>query len=82
MDFATKLRVIRIMLNWRQSQMAEAFGVTKETISLWETGHREPRQFIQRMLNILAERNGIIINERGYPEYAERKSSEPSPERG
>lgn len=77
MDFATLLRVTRVMLNWRQSQMAEALGVRVETISAWETTEREPRAPIKRLLKITCERNGIIYNERGYPEYAQRENLEP-----
>lgn len=80
MKFATRLRVIRTMLDWSQDQMAEAFGVSKETISVWENGHREPHPTFQRMLVFLAERNGIIWNQRGYPEYAERARTELTPD--
>ena len=69
-DFATKVRLIRDLLGWRQYRMAEEMGVTPQTISDWEMGIREPRGLAKRILNILAERNGVIFNERGYPEYA------------
>lgn len=73
MDFATKLRVIRVMLNWHQWQMAEALNVKEKTVSAWETAGRQPHPSTQRLLDIIAERNGLIFNERGYPEYADAK---------
>ena len=69
-DFATKVRLIRDLLGWRQYRMAEELGVTPQTISDWEMGIREPRGLAKRMLEILAEREGLRFNERGYPEYA------------
>lgn len=70
-DAATQLRMMRILLNWRQVQMAEALSVSRESVCAWETAHRKMPKMAQRLLAILAERNGIIFNERGYPEYAE-----------
>lgn len=72
LDFALKVRLVRTLLNWRQEGMAEAFGVNIDTISAWETGLREPSAKKQRLLVILGEREGLIFNGRGYPEYAER----------
>lgn len=74
LDFACKLRLVRTLLNWRQEGMAESFGVNIDTISAWETGRREPTARKQRLLIILGEREGLIFNGRGYPEYAERKN--------
>lgn len=79
MDFATTLRVIRVMLNWRQAHIAEAFSVTPETVSMWETAQREPHITVKRMLIILAERNGVILNQRGFPEYAQREGFKLTP---
>lgn len=78
LDFATRLRIIRIMLNRTQSGLAEELAVTRETLCAWETGLRLPRVPMQRMITIHAEREGVVLNERGYPEYAQRQSSEPS----
>lgn len=72
LDFACKLRLVRTLLNWRQEGMAESFGVNIDTISAWETGRREPTARKQRLLVILAEREGLCFNERNYPEYAQR----------
>lgn len=56
--------------------MAEAFGVNVDTISAWERGQREPSAKKQRLLVILAEREGIQFDLKGYPQYAERTSSQ------
>jgi DNA-binding XRE family transcriptional regulator len=77
LDFATKFRLVRTLLNWRQIGMCDIFGVNKDTISAWETGMREPSAKKQRLLTIFAEREGLTWNERGYPEYAVRTSFEP-----
>lgn len=80
LDFALKLRLARTLLNMRQGGLAESLGVTPETISFWETGAREPREVVKRMFYIFAEREGLIWNERGYPEYATGKGSEFTPQ--
>lgn len=58
------------MLNWHQWQMAEALNVKEKTVSAWETAERKPHPSVPGFLKILAERHGIIYNERGFPEYA------------
>ena len=75
-DFPTQLRLIRVLLNLRQKGMADLLGVKADTLSAWETGWREPGKTMQRMTIILAEREGVILNDRGYPEYAQRQGSQ------
>lgn len=72
-DFASQLRLTRDLLGWRQYRIAEAFGVHANTISKWEMGIQEPSRRHERMLVILAERNGLVLNERGYPEYVDNR---------
>lgn len=79
-DFATQLRLTRDLLGWRQYRMAEALGVHANTVSIWEMGAREPHASYPRMLKILAEREGLIYDEEGYPKHG-RQSSELAPER-
>ena len=81
MDFATTIRILRVMLNWRQSQMAEALNVTTETVSRWETDTYVPHSAIRRFVVIIAERNGVIFNQKGFPEYAHGKGFEPTAKR-
>lgn len=38
MDIATKIKNARIKVNFTQEQVAEALGVSRQTISNWETG--------------------------------------------
>lgn len=80
LDFATRLRLIRILLNLRQDAMAELLGVKPDTISAWETGIRIPRPPTQRMVTIFAEREGLIFTPKGYPQYADRPGSNPPPD--
>ncbi len=66
-DFATKLRLARVLLNCRQSVFAQALGVAPITMSRWETGTQVPHGTTQRMFVIFAERNGLVFDEKGYP---------------
>ena len=71
LDFATQIRLTRDLLGWRQYRMAEAMGVHPNTISIWEMNLREPHPCYERMLVILAQREGLRFNPRGYPEFAD-----------
>jgi transcriptional regulator with XRE-family HTH domain len=82
LDFATKLRLTRVLLNWRQCKLAREIGVSVATVSAWETGIQEPYIRTQRLLVILAERHGLEINERGYPEYAPKRQNNMEIEQG
>ena len=42
MTFGERIRQIRKAKGWRQRHVAERLGVIPETISLYETGAREP----------------------------------------
>ena len=42
MDIATKIKNARIKVNFTQEQVAEALGVSRQTISNWETGKTYP----------------------------------------
>jgi transcriptional regulator with XRE-family HTH domain len=66
-DFATKVRLTRVLLNYRQRDVAHSMGVDPITLSRWETGAQEPHRTTQRMFVIFAERSGIVFDERGYP---------------
>ena len=67
LDFATKVRLIRGLLKWRQGNLAQAIGVAPITVSRWESGTQVPHDVTKRMLKILAERNGVVFDELGYP---------------
>ena len=66
-DFATKVRLTRVLLNSRQWVIARTMGVAPITMSRWETGTQVPHRTTQRMFVIFAERNGIVFDDRGYP---------------
>jgi DNA-binding XRE family transcriptional regulator len=66
-DFATKVRLTRVLLNYRQWAIAQPMGVAPITMSRWETGTQVPHRTTQRMFVIFAERSGIVFDERGYP---------------
>lgn len=70
-DFATRVRLTRVLLNWRQSRLAGAMGFLLDTVSAWETGSREPRPLVKRLLVILAEREDIQFDKAGYPSFKE-----------
>lgn len=40
--FCERLKVLRTARQLSQQQVAEALGTTKQTISRWESGEREP----------------------------------------
>ena len=73
LTFAVQVRLIRTLLNMRQDEMGRFLGVQKETISAWETGYRTPSAQTKRLIVILAEREGLKLNNRGYPEYKEEE---------
>lgn len=76
-SFGLQVRIIRGLLKWDQDRMAECFAVSRETISRWETEFREPRAKTKRLLAIIAERNEIVFDKKGFPERAKRENSEP-----
>ena len=74
-DFATKVRLTRVLLNHCQWVFARAMGVAPITMSRWETGTQLPHRTTQQMFVTLAERNGIAFDAHGYPS---RKIDRPS----
>ena len=74
-DFATKVRLARVLLNYRQSVFAQALGVAPITMSRWETGTQVPHRTTRRMFVIFAERNGIVFDDRGYPSVSPENQS-------
>ena len=56
-DFATKVRLTRVLLNCRQWEIAQTMGVAPITMSRWEMGAQVPHRTTQRM----------VFDERGCP---------------
>jgi DNA-binding XRE family transcriptional regulator len=77
-DFATKVRLTRVLLNTRQWAIAETMGVAPITMSRWETGAQVPHRTMQRMFVIFAERSGIVFDLLGYPSLGGSRSMLPA----
>lgn len=67
LSFGLKVRLARALLHCRQDILAKTLGVSQVTMSRWENGTQIPHRTTQRMFLILAERNGIVFDEEGYP---------------
>jgi len=63
------IKKIRLHLNLDQAQMAKELGLTRQTISNWETGHTKSK----RMHDCLCS----IVSKKGlgsyFPDYADKK---------
>ena len=67
LDFAAQVRLMRVLLNVRQFHLADAMGVSPVTMCRWEAGAQIPHRTTQSLFFIMAKRNGIAFDERGYP---------------
>ena len=66
--FADRLKELRKERNVTQIQLAEALGVSKGTVAMWETGKREPNfDMINRLSDFFDRRIDYIL---GYSEDA------------
>lgn len=66
--FADRLKELRKEGNVTQVQLAEALGVSKGTVAMWETGKREPNfDMISRLSDFFDRRIDYIL---GYSEDA------------
>lgn len=64
--FADRLKELRKEGNVTQVQLAEAMGVSKGTVAMWETGKREPNfDMINRLSDFFDKRIDYIL---GYSE--------------
>lgn len=54
------LREHRLKVGWTQAQVAEQLGVQPSTVTMWETGKREPNI---NMLRCLSELFGCSVDE-------------------
>lgn len=71
--FADRLKELRKEKNITQVQLAEALGVSKGTVAMWETGKREPNfETLDRLSDIFDRRIDYIL---GYS----NDSSSPQP---
>lgn len=56
MDYATRIKELRKANGYTQVTLAEAFGVSKGTVAMWETGKRAPGYEIVNQLSDMFDR--------------------------
>lgn len=73
--FAERLKELRKEKNMTQVQLAEALGVSKGTIAMWEIGKREPNfETLNRLSDIFDKRIDYILgysNDASSPQFTE-----------
>lgn len=73
--FAERLKELRKEKNMTQAQLAEALGVSKGTIAMWEIGKREPNfETLDRLSDIFDKRIDYILgysNDASSPQLTE-----------
>ena len=73
--FAERLKELRKEKNLTQVQLAEALGVSKGTIAMWEIGKREPNfETLNRLSDIFDKRIDYILgysNDASSPRFTE-----------
>lgn len=58
MDFAVEIKTYRSQLNMTQRELADALGVTRNTVNRWEMGIKNPRAETLRRIQNMAEGKG------------------------
>lgn len=71
MDFSGKVRAARAVLGWTQEQLAEAAGLSPQSIPNVERGDNAPTARTQDKITRALHKRGIIFTEKGveYQEY-------------
>ena len=73
--FAERLKELRKDKNMTQMQLAEALGVSKGTVAMWEIGKREPNfETLNRLSDIFDKRIDYILgnsNDASSPRFTE-----------
>ena len=73
--FAERLKELRKEKNMTQVQLAEALGVSKGTVAMWEIGKREPNfETLNRLSDIFDKRIDYILgnsNDASSPRFTE-----------
>ena len=73
--FAERLKELRKDKNMTQVQLAEALGVSKGTVAMWEIGKREPNfETLNRLSDIFDKRIDYILgnsNDASSPRFTE-----------
>lgn len=75
--FAERLKELRKDKNMTQVQLAEALGVSKGTVAMWEIGKREPNfETLNRLSDIFDKRIDYILgysNDASSPRFTEEE---------
>ena len=61
MNFADRLKEVRLQLFLTQAEMAKLFGVTEQTIRRWEHDKSQPFLFDVRETNEIYKKNKLDI---------------------
>ena len=79
MSFADRLRMSRTEKGYSQEQLAEALGVSRQSITKWETGIAYPKIRKLRMLSIRLEKSldWLLSDERSELEEGEEPKMQP-----
>jgi putative transcriptional regulator len=77
---AGSIRALRKHMGLTQQQMSDELGTRQQTISEWETGMYRPRGGINRLLTLVAEREGfdyqVLVKETSAGEATEGEASQ------
>lgn len=74
MVFANNIKKLRAVLGLSQTQLADALGITKNAVSMWESGKAEPRMgVVTKIAEIYGVRVGALIEESGLDDLTDEK---------
>lgn len=62
--FAAKLRTVRALLNWSQTELAARVGLTQRAIHKLEQGETEPRRATVHAVEEVLRAEGLVFEER------------------
>lgn len=58
-----RIKQLRKSTGLSQTKFGELFGIPMRTIQNWETGEREPANYIVNMMEIITDLKGVKRNE-------------------
>lgn len=61
--FAAKLRTVRALLNWSQTELADRVGLTQRAIHKLEQGETEPRRATVHAVEEVLRAEGLVFEE-------------------
>ena len=63
MTFADKVKAVRAKLMISQEELAKLIGVSRVTVTRWESQGFEPRLMTEQKFKTFCEKQGIVIKE-------------------